>query len=48
MGATAVELVISQLNRNHTGPVKYPTTVLLRPEWIDGPSLRPVQPVQMG
>jgi LacI family transcriptional regulator len=46
MGATAVELVISQLNRDSIGPVEYPTTVLLRPEWIDGPSLRPVPPVR--
>lgn len=42
MGATAVDLVISQLNRNSTGLQDFPTTVLLRPQWIDGPSLRPL------
>ncbi|GAB5561554.1 MAG: hypothetical protein SynsKO_32010 [Synoicihabitans sp.] len=40
MGATAVDLVLSQLNRNAVGPVERAMTVLLKPRWQDGPTLR--------
>lgn len=40
VGAVAVELVIGQINHNVTGIPKYPRTIMLPGEWVDGPTVR--------
>lgn len=41
LGYAAVDLLTAHMNRNETGIPKYPKTVLTRPKWIEGETLRP-------
>jgi len=40
IGATAVDLVVTQLHLGQRGPVAAPQGVLLPPAWVDGPTVR--------
>lgn len=40
MGASTVDHVISQLNRNVLGLPEIPIMTLIRPVWVDGPTIR--------
>lgn len=44
IGATAVDLVISQLHRGETGPPLTPITCLIAGEWNPGETVRPLGP----
>jgi DNA-binding LacI/PurR family transcriptional regulator len=39
VGAAAIDLLSSQVYRNESGPPASPKQVLVRPRWVDGPSL---------
>jgi LacI family transcriptional regulator len=38
-GEAAVDMVISQIHNNEKGPPNFPRSVLISPEWRDGPSI---------
>ncbi len=38
IGAAAVDLIVSQFNRNERGVPTYPRDVLIEGQWVDGPS----------
>jgi DNA-binding LacI/PurR family transcriptional regulator len=43
LAAAAVDLVVTQISQHEHGVPKVPRQIMLPPQWIEGPSIRPVQ-----
>jgi LacI family transcriptional regulator len=41
LAAAAVDLVITQLSQNERGVPVVPRQLMIPPEWVEGPSVRP-------
>ncbi len=44
LGAIAVESVVAMLHRQERGVPAYPQSITLEATWVDGPTLRPLEP----
>lgn len=45
LAAAAVDLVVTQLSQNEHGIPEVPRQIMIPPRWVEGPSLRPLAPV---
>ncbi|MEZ5275333.1 MAG: LacI family DNA-binding transcriptional regulator [Opitutaceae bacterium] len=46
IGSRAIELLTAQLFHNEYGPPRIPSITMIPPEWVDGPTVRSVEPVK--
>jgi LacI family transcriptional regulator len=44
LAAAAVDLVVAQLSMHERGIPEVPRHIMIPPQWVEGPSVRPLNP----